>query len=748
MTAHTQARSVAAILALLAACAASAQVDQAALKTRWTDSVTPDNAHREYPRPQLVRPHWLCLNGTWQFAHAKADEPPPVGKDLAGTILVPFPVESLLSGVSAPAERVWYRRMFDVPQEAAWKDKRILLNFEAVDWETTVYVNGRQIGDAHRGGYDPFSFDITDALKLDGPQELIVAVFDPSDGGDQPRGKQVRKPEGIWYTPTTGIWQTVWLEPAPPMHIRAISITPDCAADAVVVTATTAGTNEKSWVHVVVMDQQRSVGHKRGKPGERIRVPMPSARRWSPEQPFLYSLRVAVGEGELARDAVESYFGMRDVRIGRDEKGVTRILLNGKPYFQAGPLDQGFWPDGLYSAPCDEALRYDIEITKKLGYNMTRKHVKVEPRRWYYWADKLGLLVWQDMPSGNNKSPESHRQFETELTRMVETHRNSPAIIMWVVFNEGWGQHDTERLTDYTKKLDPARLVSNASGWTDKNCGDILDFHAYPAPVAPQPSPQRAAVVGEFGGLGLAVSGHRWREQHWGYQGVSDGDDLALQYELLFKQIYAQKETPGISAAVYTQITDVELECNGLLTYDRAVIKADAERIAGANRGDFSRAARLEHVVAAADTQPGATWAYTFEKPAGDDWFKPEFDDSSWKRGPAGFGTAGTPGAKIGTEWKTAEIWLRREVELPGQAFSALSALRLWLHHDEDAEVFINGAPAAKLTGYTTAYRLVPIAGEALAHIKAGKNVVAIHCKQTGGGQYIDSGIARVTVPK
>ncbi|MBW7905107.1 MAG: glycoside hydrolase family 2 [Phycisphaerae bacterium] len=716
------------------------------LKTRWADAVTPESVHREYPRPQMAREHWLCLNGAWQFAEAQADDEPPVGRPLPQTILVPFPPESLLSGIARPVERAWYRRTFEVPKGLAWKDNRVLLNFEAVDWEAVVFVNGRKVGE-HRGGYDPFTFDITEALLPGGPQELIVGVHDPSDAGDQPRGKQVRRPEGIWYTPTTGIWGTVWLEPVPAMHITGLRIRTDAGQGVVCVTATAAGTDDDSWVHIVVTVPGRTVGHMRGKPNEELRIRVENARRWSPESPYLYSLRASVGRGAMPHDAVESYFGMREVAIGPDEQGVTRILLNGKPYFQMGPLDQGFWPDGLYTAPSDEALRYDVEMTKKLGFNMTRKHVKVEPRRWYYWADKLGLLVWQDMPSGNNTTPESRRQFEHELTRMIETHRNSPAIIMWVVFNEGWGQHDTERLTARVKQLDPTRLVSNASGWTDKNCGDVLDYHAYPAPVAPQPSATRAAVVGEFGGLGLAVAGHRWRDEHWGYQGVGDGDELTMQYELLLRQIHEQKERPGISAAVYTQLADVELECNGLLTYDRAVVKGDAERIAAANRGDFSRAARLEPVVAAADAGEAATWAYTLEAPAGADWLGPGFDDAGWKRGPAGFGTRGTPGARIGTEWSSAEIWLRREFELPAEAAANGAALRLWIHHDEDAEVYINGAPAAKLTGYATAYRVLPIAAEALSRLKPGRNVLAIHCRQTTGGQYIDAGLVRISLP-
>ncbi len=730
----------------------------APLMTKWAQDVTPDKVLPEYPRPQMAREKWLNLNGLWQLAFAKEGEGPPVGENLPERILVPFPVESALSGVGKHADRLWYRRTFTVPKE--WSGKRVLLHFGAVDWETKVWVNGQPVGE-HRGGYDPFSFEITDFLKKEGQQELIVGVYDPTDAGPQPRGKQVLKPGGIYYTPTTGIWQTVWLEPVAESSIEALKIAPDVDGKRVRVTVSLRGnvkgtkleveSREKaSWFIENVSSTARTLTGS----VETVTIPMYwDVRLWSPEDPFLYGLRLKLSRGAETLDSVESYFAMRKIEIGKDDKGITRLLLNGKPYFQVGPLDQGFWPDGLYTAPTDAALKFDVEMTKKLGFNMTRKHVKVEPARWYYWCDKLGLLVWQDMPSGDKsvargkgeitRTPEAAKQFEAELKAMIDSLHNHPSIVMWVVFNEGWGQYDTERITKWAKQYDPARLVNCASGWNDMKVGDVHDIHVYPGPGSPDPEPARAAVLGEFGGLGLGVDGHTWTDKNWSYSGTRSKADLTRRYENLLRGVYKLKEEKGLSAAVYTQITDVETEINGLLTYDRAVVKVDLERVAAANRGDFSRAPELVTVVATAKSK-GVPWRYTLEKP-GDAWFKPDFDATSWKEGAAGFGTKGTPGAVIGTEWKTADIWLRREFTLPEKI---PAGLHLTIHHDEDAEVYVNGVLAAKLTRFTTDYVEVPISEEAHKALKPGKNLFAVHCKQTGGGQYIDVGLVEVREPK
>jgi beta-galactosidase/beta-glucuronidase len=475
----------------------------------------------------------------------------------------------------------------------------VLLHFGAVDWEATVWVNGRKLG-THRGGYDPFDFDITGALRPTGQQELIVGVFDPSDAGTQPRGKQVRKPHSIWYTSTTGIWQTAWIEPVPEAHITSLRMVPDLKAGKLRVTATGTPKTAGRQVQIAASAGDQRVATAAGAVGQTIELAIPNARAWSPADPFLYGLTISLSGGDGKADTLESYFGMRDVAVGKDDKGVQRLLLNGRPLFQFGPLDQGFWPDGLYTAPSDEAQRYDLEVTRRLGFNMVRKHVKVEPERWYYWCDKLGLLVWQDMPSGDRsvdsgkgeiqRTAESARQFETELDRLVETHANHPSIVMWVVFNEGWGQYDTRRLTEHVKQLDPSRLVCCASGWNDMPAGDVHDIHKYPGPAAPMPEERRAAVLGEFGGLGLPLVGHTWQsEKNWGYRNLKSLDELNDGYHKLLDALQPLVAERGLSAAVYTQTTDVEIEVNGLMTYDREVIKLKPEAARAAVKFDRSR---------------------------------------------------------------------------------------------------------------------------------------------------------------
>lgn len=694
------------------------------LLTRWAADVSPDKVLPEYPRPQMVRHDWLNLNGLWQYAIAEKEGPPPEG-ELAGEILVPFPIESALSGVMRRAQRLLYRRTFEVPRE--WAGKRVLLHFGAVDWEANVYVNGRHQG-THRGGYDAFEFDITDALKPSGPQEVVVGVFDPSDAGGQPHGKQVNRPEGIWYTPTTGIWQTVWLEPVPQARIESLRAVPDLAAGVLRLTVTTTGTNESQQIVAAAAADGKTVCQADGQPDAELVLPMADAKLWSPDSPFLYDLRVTLTSGERTLDEVGSYFGMRQIEVAPID-GVPRLLLNGKALFQMGPLDQGFWPDGLYTAPTDEALKYDIEVMKQLGFNMARKHIKVEPDRWYYWCDKLGLLVWQDMPSNRDKAdPE---EFESELDRMIAGRGNHPCIVMWVVFNEGWGQYDTERVTALAKGLDPSRLVSNASGWHDHGVGDVVDMHKYPGPGMPAVEGRRAAVLGEYGGLGLYLKDHAWNEGSWSYQGVSGPDQLTYGYISLMRQVDRLRES-GLCAAVYTQLTDVETEINGLLTYDRAVIKPDAERLAAAHAGRFPQ----EKTVLATSREQPAEWHFTLAPPA-EGWMGASFDDSQWRVGQGGFGTPETPGSAVRTRWDGKEIWLRREFTLEGPAAHPMFVV----HHDEDVEIYVNGILAAEAQGFTVDYGYLAPNAEGAAAMKAGKILLAVHCKQTGGGQYIDVGI-------
>jgi hypothetical protein len=741
-------------LVIVPARAADWQPAKGPLMTRWAKDVNPDKVHPEYPRPQMVRKEWMNLNGLWEFALAKKDEEAPLGKKLAQQILVPFPVESALSGVMKTAEpsgdglRAWYRRTFEVKKE--WAGKRLLLHFGAVNWEATVWVNGKKL-DTHRGGYDGFSFDITDALKKDGSQEVVVGVWNPIDSGTQPRGKQVRKPGGIFYTASTGIWQTVWLEPVPDTHIVSVRFTPDIERGEVEALVAVAGKAARVMIAVKGgPDDSKIIGN--GEPNKPFRFKVSDPKLWSPDSPNLYDVYAHVLKSPTQSsitETVSSYFAMRAVTAAKDDKGVSRLFLNGKPYFQVGPLDQGFWPDGLYTAPTDEALKYDIEMTKKLGFDMIRKHVKVEPERWYYWCDKLGVLVWQDMPSGDKgvapgrgeikRSEESAKEYERELARMIEGRGNHPCIVMWVPFNEGWGQFDTERVVGLVKKWDPSRLVDCASGWNDvKGVGDVHDIHVYPGPGSPDPEEKRAAVLGEFGGLGLKVDGHTWENKTWGYQGTKDSADLTHKYERLLKRVYELKDKPGLSAAVYTQTTDVETEANGLMTYDRAVVKVDAGRTAAANRGDFSKVPDFK-VIVPTSRKDGQKWRYLMEsKAAPDGWEKPGFDDAKWQQGEGGFGTKGTPGAVVRTTWAGPDIWMRREITLPEK----WGKLMLLMHHDEDAEVYVNGVLAAKVSGYITDYDEFPISAEARKALKPGKNLLAVHCHQTTGGQYIDVGIA------
>ena len=564
------------------------------IMTPWASKVDPAKPLPEYPRPQMVRKEWQNLNGLWDYAiTSKTQER---AGDFQGQILVPFPVQSALSGVKktlTPENRLWYRRTFTVPE--SWGDKRVLLHFGAVDWDATVWVNGKELG-KHQGGYDPFSFDITSALKKGAEQEIMLAIWDPNNSDVIPRGKQVLQPRGIYYTAVSGIWQTVWLEVVPQAHIAALKVTPDLDAKSVRLVATVEGGQPSDQIEVAVKDAGKVVATGKGSAGQGIAIAIDNPKLWeaAPAEPFLYDLTVTL---QGANDSVESYFGMRKIEVKKDEQGVNRLFLNNKPLFQYGPLDQGWWPDGLYTAPTDEALKFDIDETIKMGFNMARKHVKVEPERWYYWADKLGLIVWQDMPSGDKgirpNQPDIERDarskeiYEREYTRMIESHYSHPSIVMWVPFNEGWGQFDTARIVEMTKKLDPTRLVDNASGWSDRGVGDVYDMHKYPGPGMFPVEEKRASVLGEFGGLGLPVEGHLWViGRRWGYRDMKDAAELTQRYTELvdaMKPLIAH----GLSAAVYTQTTDCEGEVNGLLTYDRAVNKIGVDQIAKINRGVY-----------------------------------------------------------------------------------------------------------------------------------------------------------------
>lgn len=717
------------------------------LMTRWGKAISADRQPwAEYPRPQLERPRWRNLNGLWDYAVTRRGAAAPTKWD--GQILVPFCLESALGGVGRRLggdEELWYRREVDA---SAWNGDRVLLHFDAVDWETTVFVNGKEVG-KHRGGFDPFTVDVTDSLR-DGKGELVVRVWDPTEKGSQPLGKQLSNPHGIWYTPVSGIWQTVWMEPVKATSIRRVLFTADIDRSEVECLVEVVGPTEG----IAVTVERDGTSHP-GEPNKPFRIKVNDPRLWTPSDPHLYPVRLRlVDRADSSIDVANSYFAMRKVSFGKDESGVLRLLLNNKPLFQIGPLDQGWWPDGLLTPPSDEAMLYDLQVLKKLGMNMLRKHIKVEPSRLYYHCDRLGLLVWQDMPSAINRTKkhfvapgqkndaddqftaDEKAQFRSELKAMIDHLRFFSSIYCWVPFNEGWGQHDTNNTLKWVKQYDRTRLVNGPSGWEDRGHGDMKDAHIYPGPGMFPTMVDRVSVLGEYGGLGLPIKNHLWKDQgNWGYRTFKTTEELRTNYRMLTMQL-RPLVGKGLAAAVYTQTTDVEIEVNGLMTYDREVLKVDPVATAEWHASLF-KPAPIENVVVETSEKVGQTWRYTTSRPA-DGWEKPSFAADKWLQGQGGLGTRDTPGTMVRTEWKTTDVWARRDFELrdlPGKD------LFLRIHHDEDAEVYVNGVLAAKVSGFTTTYTTIPISPEAVRSIKAGTNSLAVHCKQTGGGQYIDVGI-------
>ena len=568
------------------------------IKTSWGEQLDPKNVLPEYPRPIMERNDWKNLNGLWKYAITPKGTPAPAAYQ--GDILVPFAVESSLSGVGKminEKEELWYQRTFDVP--SAWRGKQILLHFGAVDWKAEVWVNDVKVGE-HTGGFTPFYFDITSVLNK-GNNDLVVKVWDPSDRGEQPRGKQIANPHGIWYTPVTGIWQTVWLEPVATQYITNLKTTPDIDNNSVKVEVA-ANTTSADKVEVKVFDGKNLVAKGAALNGVPVELAMPAnTKLWSPDSPFLYNMEVTLYKDGKAIDQVKSYTAMRKYSIRKGQNGITRLQLNNKDYFQFGPLDQGWWPDGLYTAPTDEALVYDLKKTKDFGYNMVRKHVKVEPARWYTHCDQLGLIVWQDMPNGGPspqwqarnyfngteviRSAASEANYRKEWREIIDCLYSYPSIAVWVPFNEAWGQFKTPEIVAWTKEYDPSRLVNPASGGNHYTCGDILDLHHYPGPNMFLYDPRRATVLGEYGGIGLVVEGNTWvnDKKNWGYVKFNTSDEVTNEYIKYGKHLL-ELIRKGFSAAVYTQTTDVEGEINGLMTYDRKVIKMNEAKVREINQ--------------------------------------------------------------------------------------------------------------------------------------------------------------------
>ncbi len=708
------------------------------LTTRWAEEVSPEDALPDYPRPQLRRDEWLNLNGLWQYAIVDRDAERP--GSWQGQILVPFAPQAALSGVGEtvmPDQALWYRRSFQLAD--SWRSSRVKLNFGAVDWQATVWVNGVRLGE-HRGGYTPFSFDITNALEQGAEQEIVVRVWDPTDQGTQARGKQVLEPRGIWYTAVTGIWQTVWVEPVGPLAIERLWLEPDIDNGRLAVRAVLDGSASGAELRASVTDNRVLVAEADGLAGSSLEIPISDAKLWSPDSPHLYDLSISLVRGNVVLDRVESYFGMRKIALKRDGRGHEMLALNNEILFQMGPLDQGWWPDGLYTAPTDEALIYDIEVTKELGFNMARKHVKVEPARWYYHCDRLGLLVWQDMPSaymgrgverGLFVSPfdeqdaerpgVSQAQFEGELREMIDAFQAFPSIVMWVPFNEGWGQYDTGRISRWIEQYDPTRLVNAASGWTDRGAGHVYDTHIYPGPGMQLAGDGRATILGEFGGLGWPVDDHLWwNKRNWGYRTYHSRQELNDQYDKIVSQVLGPLSR-GLAAAIYTQTSDVEGEVNGLMTYDRELVKLEADRLQAIHAKLYAKPPASRILLPAAHDGP-QPWRYTLRAPRRG-WERPGFNDRRWSDGQAPFRQEPDPQFANGTEWRGDSIWLRRTFAVNDLPKS------LWLevmHTSTAGEVYLNGVKVNELDRQSRReYRHANIS-EHLGALKEGENVIAI----------------------
>jgi hypothetical protein len=572
----------------------------APLATPWTAEVSPSNALPEYPRPQLARPslehpQWMNLNGVWQYAPGDGQGAPPFGRTLKDQVLVPYPIESALSGVQKHADFMVYRRLVDVPASFTAHGQHVRLNFGAVNHDATVYVNGTQVAQ-HAGGYTPFSADITSALRPQGQQEIVVTVHSPVDGINVMVGKQRLKPEGIFYTAASGIWQSVWLEPVPATSLAQLSFTSAHSLDAFTVTSKLQGNSANATLHVTAYADGNAVGETSGPAGQPLHLAIAHPRLWSPQDPFLYTFKATLTEGDQ-RDEVTSYAGLRIIAIEK-VGGRNRIVLNGKPTFLLATLDQGYWPDGIYTAPTDAALKFDIQKTKDLGFNTIRKHIKVEPARWYYWTDHIGLMVWQDMPAlpnGHNDtlSASDKAGFRADVSAIIDALKGETSIIGWIPFNEGWGQWSipaAAELAAQIKQLDPSRLVDARSGANccdtkgDPHAGDVYDIHDYQGPGLPSPDAERAAIDGEHGGLTLGIPGHVWPNTPINpYGAVKDRDALNAGYVANTAVLRDKGVAKGMSGSVYTQITDVEGEHNGLYTYDRKIEKVDEAKVRAIN---------------------------------------------------------------------------------------------------------------------------------------------------------------------
>jgi hypothetical protein len=723
----------------------------------------------------MVRESWINLNGTWSFSLTDTVSERPSGYD--GEILVPFCVESTLGGVTkkVTAENaMWYSR--ELPLEKPAEGERILLHFGAVDWHCMVWVNDEPVGE-HYGGYDPFSFDITDALNKKEKQTLTLRVWDPTNEGLQPRGKQLIEPRGIWYTPVSGIWQTVWLEQVASGYISDVVIVPDIDQGLVNVAVELSEAGPLSTLHIQVLEDSSVISSLTVKPGDNASLEIPNAKLWSPQSPFLYDVKIEVFNtrevphpskrrkliSEVIKvDEVSSYFGMRKVEIRKDEQGFNRIFLNNKELFNYGPLDQGWWPDGLYTAPSDEALKYDIEVTKSLGFNTARKHTKVEPARWYYWCDVLGLMVWQDMPRCEGglspgaledalRPPELEKIYFREWEAIIRAFDHHPSIICWVPFNEGWGQFRTNEVLEWTKSLDPTRLVDGPSGWKDFGGGDMLDIHFYPGPGMAPLQDERAVVLGEFGGLKYVQEGHLWQaDKNWGYQNTESPEDLNRTFEKLLTDVN-DLIPKGLAAAIYTQTSDVEIEVNGLMTYDRRVVKLDQARASASAAKFYEKHPVYKFLLPCSEQQDNVEWKYTTEAPSGD-WFAVDLDDSGWESGIAGFGYRGRHRVfGTGTVWDTTGLWMRRDFEL--QELPEGKLMINFVSYNSISAIYINGKKLAVFSPSKDFHQLSDFDNALKKLLRPGTNNISVYSyakdspydeREGKKRQYADFGIIEV----
>lgn len=769
---------VAAVASATFLCAAYTQAP-VRIKTPWGEKVTPENAWREYPRPQMVRENWTNLNGIWQYAVTRDAPGRPESWD--GEILVPFVIESSLSGVGRLLEKdetLWYRRSFDA---ALKPGERLLLHFEQSDFRTMVYVNGREAGVPHEGGQMPFTYDVTD-LARPGSNELLVSVWDPTQMPVRTKddktvqtffgstGKQRINPRGCFYTRSSGIGGTVWIETVPAVHIAGYRVTPDIDRGEVRFEFDIAGAFAKPEVRVSVLcDGGNAVVTT--KDGVAV-VKMPAGfRLWSPESPALYDFTAKCGS-----DGIKGYFGMRKIEVKKDANGVLRIFFNNKPRFLIGTLDQGWWPDGLLTPPSDEAMAFDIMKLKDMGFDMMRKHIKVEPRRYYHLCDKLGILVMQDMPSGDSAGDNQWRYgfYRRELKEMIDHLYNAPSIVSWIPYNESWGQPGeflTHATLAWTQGYDPSRIVDGPSGWNDYEGGrnkrgdsshkpageeeaaDLVDRHDYGRRPGMWPvNDRRASFLGEFGGIGCDVVGHTWSGKVWGYGGTGGSTNRVERQEMFVSLMdhVATLALRGLSGSVYTQTTDVEEEGNGLISYDRKVVKFDESALATVHdrvRRAFGMGILPRETTVLApklDPDPKA-WTWTTTEPAAG-WERPEFDDSAWRRSAGGFGNERIKidhkTAKVTTEWTTESIWLRRHFTYAKPKGALLRAV-IEMFHDENAEVYLNGFPILSVEGFNTRWTPFTVpAGKFASAVKEGDNVIAVKVIQKTGGQYIDLGLS------